>query len=158
CPGPRVPVEDWSYSATLSRVERRSDRFRDASCGAQSTLSLSATGNNFSGFGAGRIMLAIWARALAYLLVVGGGWLLVLPAGLLTAGQGGWQLVSRPLPVTLAGGGLFALGCGLACWAAFCLIKYGYGTPLPLDPPRLLVVCGPYHRVRNPQGIAMLLM
>lgn len=64
----------------------------------------------------------------------------------------------HPWPVASAGGAFFAAGFLLACWAGFCLIHYGVGTPLPLDPPRRLVTCGPYRWVRNPQGIAMVLM
>jgi protein-S-isoprenylcysteine O-methyltransferase Ste14 len=103
-------------------------------------------------------MLAVWTRALVYLLVVGGGWLIILPAGILAAESGNWLPNFRPLPFAFAGGILFVLGLSLACWAGFCLIQYGHGTPLPLDPPRHLVTCGPYRWVRNPQGIAMALM
>jgi protein-S-isoprenylcysteine O-methyltransferase Ste14 len=103
-------------------------------------------------------MVAVWVRALIYSLVVGGVWLVVLPCGILVAERGSWRPDFRPLPITLAGGLLFAAGFGLACWAGFCLIHYGRGTPLPLDPPRRLVVCGPYRWVRNPQAVAMVLM
>src|SRR5687767_10326079 len=103
-------------------------------------------------------MVAVWIRALAYLLIVGGGWLVVLPAGILAAEQGTGGPGFRPLAIALAGGALFALAFVLAGWAGFCLIQYGRGTPLPLDPPRRLVVCGPYRWVRNPQGVAMVLM
>jgi protein-S-isoprenylcysteine O-methyltransferase Ste14 len=103
-------------------------------------------------------MVMVWIRALVYVLIVGGVWLVALPAGILVAEWGGWRPDFRPWPVAAAGGALFAAGFGLACWAGFCLIHYGGGTPLPLDPPRRLVACGPYRRVRNPQGIAMVLM
>ncbi len=104
------------------------------------------------------MMAAIWTRALLYLLTVGGGWLVLLPAGLLLLEQGSpWPLWNGPL-LTAVGGVLFAVGFGLASWAGYCLIQFGQGTPLPLDPPRRLVTCGPYRRVRNPQAIAMLLM
>ena len=103
-------------------------------------------------------MVGVWARALAYLLVVGGGWLVLLPAGILVAERGSWRPEFQPLPVAIIGAALFTFGFCLACWAGFCLIQYGRGTPLPLDPPRRLVVCGPYRRVRNPQAAAMVLM
>lgn len=103
-------------------------------------------------------MVAVWIRALSYLLAVGGAWLIVLPAGVLIAEQGSSWPHYQPLPVALVGGALFGAGFGLACWAGFCLIQYGRGTPLPLDPPRRLVVCGPYRRLRNPQAVAMVLM
>jgi protein-S-isoprenylcysteine O-methyltransferase Ste14 len=103
-------------------------------------------------------MVAVWTRAVAYLLAVGGGWLVVLPAGILAAERGSCRPDFWPVPVASVGGALFTIGFALACWAGFCLIHYGHGTPLPLDPPRRLVVCGPYRRVRNPQGVAMVLM
>lgn len=103
-------------------------------------------------------MLVIWIRALLYLILVGSAWLVLLPAGLLAAERGPSWPEFRLLPITLAGLALFALGWGLACWAGYCLIQYGRGTPLPLDPPRRLVVCGPYRWVRNPQAIAIVLM
>jgi|SRR5581483_8402189 len=103
-------------------------------------------------------MTSIWLRALAYLAIVGGGWLVALPAGILAWETGRAWPELRPGAFSLAGAGLFASGFGLACWAGFCLIHVGRGTPLPLDPPRRLVTCGPYRRVRNPQGIAMVLM
>jgi protein-S-isoprenylcysteine O-methyltransferase Ste14 len=103
-------------------------------------------------------MVIVWVRALVYVLVVGGGWLVVVPAGILAAEQGSWWPALRPLDFALVGGVLFVAGFALACWAGFCLIQYGGGTPLPLDPPRRLVTCGPYRRVRNPQAVAMVLM
>jgi protein-S-isoprenylcysteine O-methyltransferase Ste14 len=103
-------------------------------------------------------VVAIWARALIYLLVVTAVWLVALPAGILVAERGSWRPDLQPLPVALTGGALFAMGFGLACRAGFCLIQHGRGTPLPLDPPQRLVSCGPYSRVRNPQAIGMMLM
>lgn len=104
-------------------------------------------------------MISIWIRALLYLAIVGGGWLVLLPAAIFLAESG------RPLPILRAhpaaiflGAASFAAGFVLACWAGFCLIQYGRGTPLPLDPPRRLVLRGPYRWVRNPQAIAMVLM
>ena len=108
--------------------------------------------------GASGIMDPVWVRALVYVLVVGGGWLVALPAGILVAERGDWRPEFRPLPVALAGVVVFTVGFGLACWAGFCLIQYGRGTPLPLDPTRRLVTCGPYRWVRNPQAVAMVLM
>jgi protein-S-isoprenylcysteine O-methyltransferase Ste14 len=91
-------------------------------------------------------------------VVVGGSWLVALPACILIAETGSAVPGFRSLPAFLLGIAAFALGFGLACWAGYCLIQYGHGTPLPLDPPRRLVVSGPYRWVRNPQGIGMVLM
>ncbi len=103
-------------------------------------------------------MISLWIRALAYLVIVGGGWLVALPACILIAETGSAVPGFRSLPALLLGIAAFALGFVLACWAGYCLIQYGHGTPLPLDPPRRLVVSGPYRWVRNPQGIGMVLM
>jgi protein-S-isoprenylcysteine O-methyltransferase Ste14 len=105
-----------------------------------------------------RSMIALWVRALAYLVVVGGSWLVALPACILIAETGDVVPAFRSLPAFVLGIATFAIGFVLACWAGYCLIQYGQGTPLPLDPPRRLVVCGPYRWVRNPQGIGMMLM
>lgn len=102
-------------------------------------------------------MAAIWIRAVLYMFVIGGGWLVIFPAGLLLIERG------SPYPVwnsqtIVAGGMLFAIGLVLALWAGYCLIQFGRGTPLPMDPTCRLVTCGPYRHVRNPQAIAMVLM
>lgn len=50
----------------------------------------------------------------------------------------------------LAGLVLALAGGALWLWATVVLVARGEGTPLPLDPPRRLVVSGPYRFVRNP--------
>ena len=44
-------------------------------------------------------------------------------------------------------------GVGLALWCALMFAVLGRGTPLPFDPPRRLVIAGPYRWVRNPMAI-----
>lgn len=60
---------------------------------------------------------------------------------------------------TLAGG-MVLLGLGLAgyLWCALDFAFAGHGTPLPLDPPKLLVVRGLYRYARNPMYISVLLV
>ena len=42
------------------------------------------------------------------------------------------------------------LGSALAAWCLGAFVLLGQGTPAPFDPPRRLVVGGPYRLVRNP--------
>ncbi|MGQ0702198.1 MAG: methyltransferase family protein [Gemmatimonadales bacterium] len=46
-----------------------------------------------------------------------------------------------------------ALGGGLALWCVLAFAFIGKGTPAPFDPPRRLVISGPYRYVRNPMYI-----
>lgn len=52
-----------------------------------------------------------------------------------------------------------ALGAGLILWCIFNFSLVGRGTPAPFDPPRKLVIHGPYRFVRNPMylGAALVL-
>ncbi len=43
-------------------------------------------------------------------------------------------------------------------WSALDFALIGTGTPAPIDPPRNLVISGPYHYVRNPMYAGGLLM
>lgn len=52
------------------------------------------------------------------------------------------------------------LGLVLCVWTAKLFLKYGEGTPAPWDPPKKLVIRGPYCHVRNPMitGVLLLLL
>lgn len=49
-------------------------------------------------------------------------------------------------------------GLTLSIWALTLFLKVGQGTPAPWDPPKKLVVRGPYRYVRNPMITGALLM
>ena len=77
-------------------------------------------------------------------------WMLAAPPSRAASlGWGSWQLVAL---VPLAAGGLLYLA---SIWE---FGVRGHGTPAPIDPPRTLVVWGPYRFVRNPMYIAVALV
>ena len=62
------------------------------------------------------------------------------------------EYLARPIPPMA----LFALAPGLLGWAAAMeFASRGHGTPVPMDPPRTLVVTGAYAYVRNPMQLSM---
>lgn len=68
---------------------------------------------------------------------------------------GGW----RPIPIgsgRWVGLPLILGGFGLAIACAVLFARRGEGTPAPWDPPRRLVVTGPYRYVRNPMLLGVL--
>jgi protein-S-isoprenylcysteine O-methyltransferase Ste14 len=85
-------------------------------------------------------------RTLIFTIVVPGFWTVLMPY---------WMLPRGPRP-DLRGAGatgwlLIAAGVALYLKCAFWgFALRGKGTPLPLDPPKKLVVEGPYQVVRNP--------
>jgi len=51
-----------------------------------------------------------------------------------------------------------SIGLGLSIWSVTLFMKFGEGTPAPWDPPKKLVIRGPYRYVRNPMIIGVLFM
>jgi protein-S-isoprenylcysteine O-methyltransferase Ste14 len=71
-----------------------------------------------------------------------------LPASLLS-----WSGIVRPAAMDVwqvAGMVLGAVGAAVALWCIATFLSVGRGTPAPFDPPRQLVVRGPYRFARNP--------
>ena len=97
----------------------------------------------------------IWARALGYMLLVGGAHYAVLPWFLLTLEGTTVPPLALRSGFAAGPGALFVLvGVSLALLSAVYLVLHGHGTPFPLDPTRVLVRSGPYHHIRNPQAVA----
>lgn len=92
------------------------------------------------------------------MVIVGGGWLIFLPAIILFLEQGSIVAQMRSSPFFVAGSAMALSGAVLALIAGYYLVTQGQGTPFPLDPTSRLVTVGPYAHVRNPQAIAMTLM
>jgi protein-S-isoprenylcysteine O-methyltransferase Ste14 len=85
-------------------------------------------------------------RTLIFTVFVPGFWTVALPYLILPSGAR-----SALRGIRAAGWLLIAAGTALYFATAFWgLAVRGKGTPLPLDPPKRLVVEGPYRVVRNP--------
>jgi protein-S-isoprenylcysteine O-methyltransferase Ste14 len=103
-----------------------------------------------------RMRAAGWRAVLALPFQV----LVVIPAALL------WLTRGARSPLSPAGPAEPAFWAALACFAAGLSLmvatirlfdRRGQGTLAPWDPPRRLVVAGPYRRVRNPMISGVLL-
>ena len=93
-------------------------------------------------------MMGVLIRALTYATLFIGIVLVYFPAQALS-----WAGVTRPAQLgllQLLGGLVTVVGGALAVWCILSFAVIGRGTPAPFDPPRRLVVRGPYRYVRNP--------
>ena len=92
--------------------------------------------------------MTVLVRAITYATLFIGLVLVFLPAQVLS-GAG----VARPTRFAapqLAGMIVGAAGATVAIWCILTFVVVGRGTPAPFDPPRRLVMRGPYRYVRNP--------
>lgn len=92
--------------------------------------------------------MGVLARALTYATLFVGFFLVYLPARMLA-----WSGIRAPSevgPRQLVGLGLGGLGTVLAVACILTFALHGRGTPAPFDPPRRLVLRGPYRYTRNP--------
>jgi len=62
----------------------------------------------------------------------------------------GWPAGAATVLGHIAGVICLAIGLGLFLWCLYLFAARGKGTLAPWDPPRNLVVTGPYRYVRNP--------
>jgi protein-S-isoprenylcysteine O-methyltransferase Ste14 len=93
----------------------------------------------------------VLVRAVTYSVLFIGLLLVYLPARLLS-----WVGFVRPAAFGVAqaaGVVVGAVGAAVAVWCVYTFAIAGRGTPAPFDPPRRLVVRGPYGFVRNPMYV-----
>jgi protein-S-isoprenylcysteine O-methyltransferase Ste14 len=98
-------------------------------------------------------MIIEWIRTTIILPV---NVLVFIPAILLYVTDYQWTVVHPGL--YLVGGVLFVFGLFLACWTMRLFATQGRGTAAPWNPPKKLVVSGPYKYVRNPMITSVLSM
>ena len=97
------------------------------------------------------ITMFVLVRAVTYAALFIGFVLVYLPARFLS-----WSGIVRPAGMgapQVAGMIMVTIGTAIALWCVFTFVFIGKGTPAPFDPPRKLVIRGPYRFVRNPMYI-----
>src|SRR6266498_327688 len=95
--------------------------------------------------------MLVLLRALTYATLFVGILLVFVPARVLS-----WSgIVQPPVIAVWQVAGMIAViaGASLVLWCVLTFAFVGRGTPAPFDPPRRLVVQGPYRVVRNPMYI-----
>lgn len=93
----------------------------------------------------------VLARAITYAALFIGLLFIYLPGRLLS-----WSGIVQPEGTRIAQiAGMIASGIGsvIAFWCIFAFVFVGKGTPAAFDPPRRLVIAGPYRFVRNPMYV-----
>jgi protein-S-isoprenylcysteine O-methyltransferase Ste14 len=97
----------------------------------------------------------VFMRAVVYTVLFIGFVFVYVPAGLLD-----WTGIVRRSTIDwqqVSGVIIGSIGAAVAMWSLITFTTIGKGTPAPFDPPRHLVIQGPYHFVRNPMYIGAVL-
>jgi protein-S-isoprenylcysteine O-methyltransferase Ste14 len=87
-------------------------------------------------------------RTITYATLFIGFFLIYLPERFLS-----WSGIVRPVAMEgpqVIGMMIGCVGAVIALWCVYTFVRIGRGTPAPFDPPRRLVIRGPYRFVRNP--------
>jgi protein-S-isoprenylcysteine O-methyltransferase Ste14 len=96
----------------------------------------------------------VLVRAITYATLFIGFLLVYVPGLLLGSGNARPVVIEAP---QIAGMIITAAGAVIALWCVFTFVFVGRGTPAPFDPPRRLVIRGPYRFARNPMYIGAIL-
>src|SRR5439155_25461267 len=97
------------------------------------------------------VNIFVVVRAVSYAALFIGFVLVCLPGRFLA-----WSGIVEPATTgvpQVAGMIMVTIGTAIALWCVFTFVFIGKGTPAPSDPPRKLVIRGPYRFVRNPMYI-----
>jgi protein-S-isoprenylcysteine O-methyltransferase Ste14 len=97
----------------------------------------------------------VWTslKTLFFAILVPGTVTVLIPFKLISSRPGADRF--HILPLQLFGALAILIGALGGGWCFWLFVSKGKGTPAPIDPPKNLVVTGPYRYVRNPMYVAV---
>jgi len=96
-------------------------------------------------------MIILFLKSLVFTLIVPGTVAVILPTLITENNQLGSEWFN------LSGLLLMAVAFVIYLWCVWDFVKWGKGTPAPIDAPKVLVIRGLYQYTRNPMYVAVLL-